>query len=84
MYCQNPNAPFVNLKQKRIREDAKRNYQLIEGRLHRVATKYHPEPRRVVVDDEAFDIITNVHSVILNHGGIRKVCAYINPRYSGM
>ena len=56
---------------------------MLRGLLHRVPDATHPFPRRVVREDEVFDIIGGAHVTVLEHRRRDKVFPHLNQECYG-
>lgn len=83
IFLDNPALKPENPTDSNLKHRALIEFQLINNRLYRLPDKTHKEPRYVVPESEAFDIIVNEHLQLL-HAGRDKVLAAIQQKYYGI
>jgi hypothetical protein len=83
IFLDNPALKPENPTDSNLKHRALIEFQLINNQLYRLPDKTHKEPRYVVPESEAFDIIVNEHLQLL-HAGRDKVLAAIQQKYYGI
>jgi hypothetical protein len=68
IFLDNPALKLENPTDSNLKHRALIEFQLINNRLYRLPDKTHKEPRYVVPESEAFDIIVNEHLQLLHAG----------------
>ena len=82
-YLNDPIIKAENPAESRLKHRALTEFQLINKRLYRNPNAIHKEPRYVVPESEAFNLITHEHLQLL-HVGWDKVWAAIQQKYYGI
>jgi hypothetical protein len=83
VYIEYPNLKTATQAQTRLKHRALADFELLDRKLYRRPTTGFPEPRYVVPESEAFDVIANEHLQLL-HAGRDKVWSSLQQKYYGL